>query len=152
MLLCPWNSPGKNTAVGCHSLLQGIFLTQESNPHLLTSPALACGFFTTSSTWEAHIYIIRLLLLCVWATEKRDFPDGSVVKNLPANAGDAGLVPGLGRCPGEGHGNPLQYSCLENPLDRGNWWATVHEITKSRTWLSDFTLSRHKSNKSRLPF
>ena len=47
----------------------------------------------------------------------------SVVKNLPANAGDTGLIPGSGRLPGEGNGNPLQYSCLENPVDRGTWWA-----------------------------
>ena len=59
-----------------------------------------------------------------------------VVKNPPANAGDrrdAGSVPGSGRSPGGGHGNPLQYSCLENPMDRGAWWATVYSITKSRT-------------------
>ena len=48
-----------------------------------------------------------------------DIPGGSVVQNLPANAGDTGLIPGLGRCPGEGNGNPLQYSSLENPMDRG---------------------------------
>ena len=58
-----------------------------------------------------------------------------VVKNLPANTGDvggAGLIPGR-ESPGGGHGNPLQYSCLENPMDRGAWWATVHEVTKSWT-------------------
>ena len=63
---------------------------------------------------------------------KKGFPDGSVVKNLPANAGDMGLVPFWGRSPGEGNGNPLQYSCLENPMDRGAWWATVHEV--ARNW------------------
>ena len=57
------------------------------------------------------------------------------IKNLPANAGDLGSIPGLGRSPGGGHGNPLQYSCLENPMDRGTWWATVHGVTKSRTQL-----------------
>ena len=59
-----------------------------------------------------------------------------VVKNLCANAGDkrdSGSIPGLGRSPGGGHGNPLQYSCLENPMDRGAWWATVHRVTKSQT-------------------
>ena len=56
-----------------------------------------------------------------------------MVKNLPANAGDNGLIPGLGRSPGGGHGNPLQYSCLENPMDRGAWWAMVHSVAKSRT-------------------
>ena len=52
------------------------------------------------------------------------FPGSSVVKNLPANAGDMGSVPELGRSSGGGNGNPLQYSCLENPMDRGTWWAT----------------------------
>ena len=61
------------------------------------------------------------------------FPDGSVVKNLPANAGDMGLIPGLGRSPGGGNGNPLQYSCLENPMDRGAWWAILYEVAKSWT-------------------
>ena len=57
-----------------------------------------------------------------------------VVKNPPANAGDirdVGLIPGSGRSPREGNGNPLQYSCLENPMDRGAWWATVHRVIKS---------------------
>ena len=53
-----------------------------------------------------------------------------MVKNLPANAGDVGSIPESGRSPGEGNGNPLQYSYLENPMDRGTWWATVHRITK----------------------
>ena len=64
----------------------------------------------------------------------------AMVKNLPANAGDAvdaGLIPGLGRSPGEGNGNPLQYSCLGNPMDRGAWQATVHGVTKNQTQLSD---------------
>ena len=65
-----------------------------------------------------------------------------MVKNLPANAGDVrdvGLIPRLGRSLGGGHGNPLQYSCLENPMDRRAWLATVNRVTKSRTRLSDFT-------------
>ena len=53
------------------------------------------------------------------------------------NAGDLGLIPGLGRSPGEGNGYPLQYSCLENSMGRGTWWATVHGVTKSWTWLSN---------------
>ena len=55
------------------------------------------------------------------------------------NAGDLGLISGLGRSPGEGNGNPFQYSCLENSMDGGPWWATVHGVTKSQTGLSDFT-------------
>ena len=67
-----------------------------------------------------------------------------VVKNLPANAGDIrdmGLTSGWGRAPEEGNGDPLQYSCLENPMDRGAWWTTVHGVAKSQTQLSDFSLS-----------
>ena len=58
------------------------------------------------------------------------FLGGSLVKNPPANAGDAGLIPGLGSSLREGNGNPLQYSCLGNPMDRGTWGATVHGVTK----------------------
>ena len=68
------------------------------------------------------------------------FPGGSVIKNPPINAGDAGVVgsiPGWGRSPERGNGNPLQYSCWENPTDRGAWWATVSGATKSQTQLSD---------------
>ena len=68
------------------------------------------------------------------------FPSGSVVKNLPANAGatvDVSLIPGLVRYPGEGNGNPLQYSCWDNSMDREAWQARVYGITKSQTGLSD---------------
>ena len=63
-----------------------------------------------------------------------------VVKNLSASAGDArnaDLIPGSGRSTGGGHGNPLQYSCLENPMGRGAWWATVHVVAKNEMWLND---------------
>ena len=65
------------------------------------------------------------------------FPGGSVVKNLPVNAGDSGLIPGLGRSPGEGNGCPLQYACLENSMDREAWWATVCGVANSWTRLSE---------------
>ena len=61
------------------------------------------------------------------------FPGGSVGKESTRNAGDLGLIPGLGRSPGGGHGNSLQYSCLENPMERGVCWATVHAVSKSLT-------------------
>ena len=61
------------------------------------------------------------------------FPGGSVVKDLPANSGDVGSIPGSGRSHGDGNGNPLQYSCLKNPMDRRAWQATVHEVAKSQT-------------------
>ena len=67
------------------------------------------------------------------------FPGGSDDKASACNAGDLGSIPGLGRSPGEENGNPLQYSCLENPMDRGAWWATAHGVAKSWTRLSDFT-------------
>ena len=66
-----------------------------------------------------------------------------VVKNLPANAGDLrdmGLIPGSGRSPGEGNGNPLQYSCLGNSADREAWWATVHGVARSRTRLKQLSM------------
>ena len=65
------------------------------------------------------------------------FPGGSVLKNLPANAGDAGSVPGLGRFLGVGDSNLPQFSCLENSIDRGAWWATVQGVAKSWTRLSN---------------
>ena len=65
------------------------------------------------------------------------FPGGSGVKNLPANAGDVGSIPGSGRSPGGGNGNPLQYSCLESSMDREAWWATVQGVSKSHIGLSD---------------
>ena len=73
-----------------------------------------------------------------------------VVKNLPSNAGDVrdmGSIPGLGRSPGGGNGNPLQYSCLENPMDRGAWQATVHGIAKSQTQLSNNSINKNTEQK-----
>ena len=67
------------------------------------------------------------------------FPGGSEVKASASNVGDLGSIPGWGRSPGEGNGNPLQYSCLENPMDREAWQATVHGVAKSWTRLSNFT-------------
>ena len=72
-------------------------------------------------------------VLCLTLRESEGFPRDSVVKNLPANTGDAGLIPGLGRSSGEGNGNPLQYSYLGNSVDRGAWQSKVHEVTKSWT-------------------
>ena len=71
-----------------------------------------------------------------------------VVKNPPANTGDirdAGLIPGSGRVPGGGYGNPLQYSCLENSMDRGAWWVTVHWVAKSQTWLKQLSMQAHNA-------
>ena len=74
----------------------------------------------------------------MWATDSlKAFPGGSVIRTPPGNAGDKGSIPGSGRAPGKGNGNPLQYSFLENPMDRGARWATVHGAAKSRRQLSN---------------
>ena len=69
----------------------------------------------------------KVILFKCWG-----FPGGSVVKNVPTNAGDTGSIPDLGRSPGKGNGNPLQYSCLENPMNRGAWQAIVSGVTRVR--------------------
>ena len=86
-----------------------------------------------------RVKIITFEVLYYW-TEKKNHPQlsvfwkifsgGSVVKNPPATAGGTGLIPGSGRSPGEGNGNPLECSCQKNPKDRGAWWATVHGVRK----------------------
>ena len=84
--------------------------------------------------------------ICNNVGRPRGFPGGSDSKESSCNAGDLGLIPGLGRSPGEGNGNLLQYSCLENPMDRGAWLTTVHRVTKSQTppkWLRMHALA-HK--------
>ena len=74
---------------------------------------------------------------------RRGFPGGSMVKNLPDNVGDAGLIPGSEISPGEENGNPLQYSCLGNPMDRRPWQATVHGVAKSQTGLQPLGQEDH---------
>ena len=78
---------------------------------------------------QAHPKLLQLYI--------EGFPSGSAVKNPPASAADVGSIPGLARSPGEQNGNPLQYYCLENSMDRGAWWAAVHGVTKSQSQLSD---------------
>ena len=75
------------------------------------------------------------------------FLGGSAVKNPPANARDTGWIPGLGRSPGDGNGNSLQYSCLGNPMDRGAWKSTVYGVTKSQIQLSDSATTATTSQK-----
>ena len=91
--------------------------------------------------------------MCVYNTQQLiyltvfvGFPGGAVVKNPPANEGvteDVGSTPGSGRSPGRGNGNPLQYSCLENAMDRGAWQVTVHGVTK-KSDMTEHTLLRHQ--------
>ena len=104
-------------------------------PASLSPPAFAGTFFTTVppgkplcqnyKKWQCYM----------------SFPGGSDGKMSAYNAGDRGSIPGSGRSPGEGNGNPLQYSCLEHLMDGGAWLATVHGVAKSRTQLSDFTIT-----------
>ena len=75
---------------------------------------------------------------------KAPFPGASDGKESACNAGDPDSMPGSGRSPGEGNGNPLQYSCLENPMDRGAWWATVHGVTKGRHYWVTNTFTSHE--------
>ena len=90
---------------------------------------LTCPFFWRNDRVRPSYNI------CLSLYTRKGFPCSSVGKESACNAGDLGLIPGLGRSPGEGNGNPFQYPCLENPIDRGAWWAIVHGVTKSRTWL-----------------
>ena len=176
------DSPGKNTRVGCHALLQGSFPTQGSNSGLLHcrwilyhlshqgSPIILewvaypfsrgsslrrnqtgvslmrktalpqGGNMSRSPSQEdslksqaqllmnidrekkkkSHVsLILRHTIHLIESRERKGFPGGSAVKNPPANTRDSSSIPGSGRSPGEGNGNPLQYSCLENPMDRG---------------------------------
>ena len=78
--------------------------------------------FCILSLSHTHTYIYAYMFM--------GFPGGSAVKNSPVNEGDADSILGSGRFPGEGNGNPFQYSCLGNPMDRGAWWATVHGVAK----------------------
>ena len=79
----------------------------------------------------AHILIFKK----IWYIG--GFPGGSVAKESACNVGNVGLIPGSGKSPGKGYGNPFQYSCLENPKDRGAWWDTVHGVANSQTRPSD---------------
>ena len=96
--------------------------------------------------WKEGLTTYLICLDLTW-----DFPGGSDGKVSACNAGDPGSIPGLERSPGEGNGNPLQYSCLENSMDGGAWWAIVHGVTKSRTELSNFTETSHCSNSPCVP-
>ena len=99
--------------------------------------------------WWFFFFFLRQLALSTYCQEtgncfliiwKDCFPGGLDSKESACSAGDTGSIPGSGRSPEEGNGYPLQYSCLENPMDRGAWWATVHGVTKSQTWLATNTI------------
>ena len=87
--------------------------------------------------YKSHSLIFIELTLLLIVCSELGFPDSSSYQESACNAEDLGLIPGSGRSPGEGNGNPLQYSCLENPMDRGAWRATVHGAAESQTRLSN---------------
>ena len=96
-----------------------------------------------------HYFFILFSCVFILLIYVKDFPGGTVVKNLPANAGDirdTGSISGSGRSPGGGNGNPFQYFCLKNPIDRGAWRATVHGVTKCQTWPSTHAGIRNNIN------
>ena len=112
---------------------------------------------TRLSNWTTTTSKTQCFWVLTFLSMKHPDPCGAVVKNLPVNAGDSrdsGLNPGLGRSTREENGNPLQYSCLENSMDRGAWWATVHGVTKSRTWLSEraYTMKHRLKSPFSMPY
>ena len=129
-------------------------MTSNKNSKLLrliskVPPYLALASFSSFSSYhfalqypsirnssETFSFLSLLLLHLLYSIELIGFLEGTVVKNPPASARDVCSVPGLGRSPGGGNGNPLQYSYLENSMDRRAWWATVYGVAKSETWLS----------------
>ena len=120
-------------------LLLLLLLSRFSCVRLCATPETAAHQAPPSMGFSRQEYWSGVPLLAV---DIQGFRGGPAVKNQGANAGDVrdmGLIPRSGRSPGEGTSNPLQYSCLENPMEGGAWQATVHGVTKSRTRLSDFT-------------
>ena len=102
-----------------------------------------CFFLTCiwiSQESSKVVWYFHLFKTFPWFVVIHTVPGSSAGKESTCNAGDLGLNPGLGRCPGEGNGYPLQYSCLKNPMDRGDWRATVHGVAKSQTRLNDWRL------------
>ena len=141
--------------MGCHFLLQGMFPTQGLTCISYTGRFLLLSHLGRDNIqWEAAVRACylkiwqlmpkRTVFSRVWGQgitgfhcksfnilfEFNTLPCSSVGKESACNAGDPGSIPGLGRSPGEGNGNPLQYSCLENLMDRGAWWATVHGVAR----------------------
>ena len=137
-LPCP--SPGDLTNPGIEprspALQVDSFPSEPPGKHMRACFYNFCRFIVLS------LFFTELKSFYLWcdASQFKASQAAPVVKNLPANAGDirhVGSILGLGRSPRGGHGNPLQYSCLKNPMDRGAWRATVHRVTKSRIRLSD---------------
>ena len=124
---------------GCHALLQEIFLTQELNPYLLSLLYWQANL-PAKFDWRAKSSSWLCFFFCIyWSIG--GFPGGASGKEPACRCTrhkQHGFDPGLGRSPGEGNGNPLQYSCLGNPMDRGAWWASVHGVSKDGHDWSDW--------------
>ena len=120
-LLCPWDSPGKNTGVGCRFLLQEIFPTQGLNPSI--------------PHYRRRQWHPTPVLLPGKSHGQRSLVDCSPWGHTESDTTEWLHFHFSLSCTGEGNGNPLHCSCLENPRDRGAWWAAVHGVTQSRTWL-----------------
>ena len=134
-LLCPWGSPGKNTGVGCHFLLQ---CWMNEYPANVSPGKSSLGSFSVSVSRGRSLKADSFIHFCACSPGLPRWLSGKK-KNPPANVGDAGdssLIPGSGRSPGGGNDNPLQYSCLENPMARGAWQTTPHKKAMSLTRLS----------------
>ena len=130
-LLCPWGFSRQEYWSGLPYPPPG----NLPNPGIkLGSPALPADFYQLSYQGSPNPVII---ISYYYHNLLEAFLGGSVGKESACNVGDPGSIPGWGRSLGEGNGNPLQYSCLENPIDRGTWSATVHGVAKSWTWLSN---------------
>ena len=120
-------------------------LSDSGTPRTVACQAPLSMEFSRQEYWSGlpfpspiymHIYYIHILFIYMYIYIRTTSQVVQAVKNLPTNAadlGDVGLIPGSGRSPGGGHSNPLQYSCLENPIDRGAWWPTVRGVAKSQT-------------------
>ena len=122
----PWDSPGKNTGVGCHFRLQCMKVKSEYEV-AQSCPTLSDPMDCSLPGSSTHgIFQARVL---EWGTIA--FSDSKEPACQCRRHGDAGLILGSRKSPGGGHGNPSQYSCLENPMDRGAWWATVHRGAES---------------------
>jgi len=130
-------SPVKITAFGTEEAERFPEKQERQQPRKPTLKVMGTYIEAQENILKAKkIHVIKPLMI-KYSTMLNCFPGGSDSKELPCNAGDLGSIPGSGRSPGEGNGYPLQYSCLENAMDRGAWGATVHGVAKSQTQRSD---------------
>ena len=140
--------PSVQVAMLGHLRQQPQFGTWNTLKVLLQSYCVLGGRKKTSHLLTDKLYVHVLKrkhwksYVCISVSIRMGFPSWLSGKESAYNADDVGWVPGLGRSSGEGNGNPLQYSCLGNPMDRGAWRAAVHGVTKSRTWLSNWTTTK----------